>query len=48
MVEIIRFPVRSNATRMLKNNDYDSEDENATGAANNDGDNEENVDDDDE
>ena len=48
MVEIIRFPVRSNATRTLKGNDSDSEDENATGAVNNDADNKENVDDDDE
>ena len=47
MVEIIHFPVRSNATETLGGNDSDSEDENATGAAN-DSDDEENVDDDDE
>ena len=48
MVEIIRFPVRSNATGTLAGNDSDSEDEDATGAADDDGDDEENVDDDDE
>ena len=47
MVEIIRFPVRSNATGTLGGNNSDREDKDATGAAYNDSDDEE-IDDDDE
>ena len=47
MVEIIRFPVRSNATGTLRGNNSDREDEDAMGAADGDCDDEE-IDDDDE
>ena len=40
MVEVIHFPVRLNTTGTLGGNDSDSEDEDAMGAADNDGDDE--------
>ena len=46
MVEIIRFPVRSNATGTLGGNHSDREEEDATGAADDDSDDEEIHDDD--